>query len=268
MKIVSKKKSIIGQLRTYFSVSERLMRFNGIILFVAFLGNTFFQAFCVPTNWAVIVISICFLNTTMFPIWLKSKKYEPIVSFINGVSACLFLYCIIFLGWMNMVGFFLVLLGVGLLTFIPHFLFIQLIWKGLIKPSSQRAKQFFIIGVLVSMTIPISSYVLYQKALRDIEVFNNSDYQELNKSFMTEKILGMGFIYHVRICGYDGWRPPLHEPLLVIGQWFNRWEDPLDISLINRVELYKINFPDRKIKFNCSCSFEGSREYHNDDLWK
>ena len=85
---------------------------------------------------------------------------------------------------------------------------------------------------------------------------------------MTEKIIGMHFIYHTRFCEFDGWRPPIHEPILVIGMWLNNRYDPLNVDLKTRLDLYRKFFPENKFKFDCSCGIEYSEDYINDNLWK
>ena len=85
---------------------------------------------------------------------------------------------------------------------------------------------------------------------------------------MTEKILGMHFIYHTRYCEFDGWRPPKHEPILIIGMWLNRRIDPLNVDLKTRLLLYKKFFPNNKYKFECSCAISHRQDYNNDNLWK
>lgn len=108
----------------------------------------------------------------------------------------------------------------------------------------------------------------YDEAMKEIYEFEESNYQVLDKNFMTEKILGMHFIYHTRFCEYDGWRPPKHEPLLVIGMWLNNRKDPLLVSLEKRVELYRKFFPEKRVKFDCSCARQYEELYFNDSLWK
>lgn len=108
----------------------------------------------------------------------------------------------------------------------------------------------------------------YKKAINSIEKFKVSGYTELEKNFMTEKILGMHFIYHTQYCEFDGWRPPKHEPIMIIGMWLNNRIDPLKVNLETRLELYKKFFPDKKYKFDCSCGLEYRQDYHNDKLWK
>jgi len=241
---------------------------NGILLTIAIIGNIFIQAFCNPTKWAIPVIIICFANSIFYPILIKKKKYIPIISLINGISLCLFIYCIIFLEHLNFLGIIGLLVGIGFLTYIPHFFVAQILWKGFIKLQSRVGKIFFLIGILISFSLLITSGILYKKALSDIEDFKLKEYQILNKTFMTEKILGMGIIYHTRFCEFDGWRPPKHEPILNLGLWLNRRKNLLDISLEKRVDLYKEFFPNNKLKYNCSCAISYRNVYHNDKLWK
>jgi hypothetical protein len=252
----------------YFSNPKRIVVLNGILLAIAITGNSYIQVFCNPTNWATILLIICFANSIFFPLLIKNEKLLPVVSLINGISFCLFLYCIIFLEQMNFFGLIFILIGIGLITFIPHFFAIQLLWKGFIKLPSKSGRKYFIAGVCIALSLPIISGVLYHNALSDMEDFKESDYQILSKNFMTEKIIGMGIIYHVRFCEYDGWRPPKHEPILNLGLWLNGRKDPLNIDLEKRVNLYKKFFPERKLKFDCSCAYSYKGDYHNDQLWK
>ena len=87
---------------------------------------------------------------------------------------------------------------------------------------------------------------------------------------MTERILGMHFRYHTRICIFDGWRPPLHDPAMVIGMRLTGDKDPLDgMSLESRVVLYHTVYPSHPVKADCACSIESDNNgYFDDDLWK
>ncbi len=68
----------------------------------------------------------------------------------------------------------------------------------------------FLLAVFICIITIIITGVEYKKAVQSIEKFKESNYSQFDKSFMTEKILGMHFIYHTRLCVYDGWRPPFH----------------------------------------------------------
>lgn len=243
------------------------MVLNAVLIALIIGLNIYFQAFCIPTTWTIVVLSICFTNTIVYPI-VEKTNFAPLASFISGITLIVFIYCAIFLEGMNMYGLMLSFVGVGLVVFIPHFLGAQLIWKYLIRPTNKKSRNIFLLAVCICSFVVIYIGKEYKSAIRSIESFKESNYKELDKTFMTEKILGMHFIYHTRFCEYDGWRPPKHEPILVIGMWLNNRYDPLDVDLWTRLELYKRFFPNNVYKFDCSCGIEYSQSYFNDDLWK
>ena len=94
-------------------------------------------------------------------------------------------------------------------------------------------------------------------------------YKTLKKTFFTEKILGMYFIYHTSFdIVDDGWRPPIHEPLLIMGLFYTGYEDPLKkLSLKERAILYHKIFPENKIKQECSCGKVGDKYYFTDEFF-
>lgn len=258
---------LIKRIYKHFSKPTNLAVLNSVLIILLILLNTYFQAFCIPTTWTIIVLVICFTNTIIYPI-LDKTKFAPLTSFINGVTLFVFIYCVIFLEHMNLLGLDLIIVGLGLATFIPHFFIAQLIWKTLIKPTISTSRYYFLAATILCIGTVIYIGQDYKKAINSIEKFKTSGFTELDKNFMTEKILGMHFIYHTRFCEFDGWRPPKHEPIMVIGMWLNERIDPLSVDLKTRLELYKKFFPDNKYKFDCSCGIEYRQDYHNDELWK
>lgn len=258
---------LIKRIYKHFSKPTNLAILNGVLIALLILLNTYFQAFCIPTTWTIIVLAICFTNTILSPILYKTK-FAPLTSFINGVTLFVFIYCIIFLEHMNLLGLVMIIVGLGLVIFIPHFFIAQLIWKNVIKPANKTSRYLFLTAIILCIVTVLFIGQAYKKAIATIEKFKSSNYTELNKNFMTEKILGMHFIYHTRFCEFDGWRPPKHEPILVIGMWLNKRIDPLNMDIKTRLELYKKFFPDNKFKFDCSCGMEYRQDYYNDELWK
>lgn len=250
-----------------FSQANRLAILNAILIAIAVGFNTYLQAFCIPTTWAAIVLAICFANTVFYPI-LQRTRFAPITAFINGIALCVFIYCVLFLGHINLLGFFLIIVGLGLVTFIPHFFVAQLIWENLISPVNNICRYCFLSAIIMCLFAAGYTGYKYKQALSAIQRFKQSGYTTLDKTFMTEKILGMHFIYHTQICEYDGWRPPMHEPALVVGLWLSNSTDPLKVDLKTRLALYKKFFPERKYKYDCSCAVEYSKDYHTDKLWK
>ncbi|NOQ73137.1 MAG: hypothetical protein GQ574_14115 [Crocinitomix sp.] len=250
----------------FFSKPIRLVILNAILLLIVITLNIFWQVFCLPSGWALVLISICFANTILYPISIRFKRIHWLIGFLNGVSFCLFIYCIIFLSHMNYLGLIMILVGVGLVTFIPHFLALQIFWKSVVKPISKMIKYAFIAGVLMCFLGTAFIGYQYKQALAAFEIAEDSNFETLEKNFLNEKIIGMHFIYHTKFCEFDGWRPPIHEPILVLGMWLNGGVDPLNLSLEERVELYKTHYPENRIKFDCSCAIVESSAYHNDLL--
>lgn len=259
---------MLKKIARFFSNPIRLAILNAALILGAIALNFYYQVFCIPSNWAMIVLAICFVNTITFPLTIAIKRLHLLIGFLNGVSFFLFIYCIIFLSHMNLLGLLMILIGVGLLTFVPHFFAIQLFWKSVIKPVSKTVKHAFIIGVTVCFAGTFYVGYEYNQAITEIQSAQNSNYENLEKSFFNEKIIGMHFIYHTRFCEFDGWRPPIHEPILVLGMWMNGGTDPLNISLEERIQLYKTLYPENKIKFDCSCAQMYSSTYHNEPLLK
>jgi hypothetical protein len=263
------------RIKTYLSNPKKLTKVNAILLLAVILGNSLLQAFCIPTLWASSLLLICFLNTIFYPRLNQNSFLYYFSNYISGISLGVFVYCTLFLEHINFYGLFAILFfGFGLLTYVPFFFIIQLIYKHIIGSKKVLTKVLFCLGLLSFLSAAYFFNYQYKKALVSIEKFKQSNFKQLEKTFMTEKILGMYFKYHTEICEYDGWRPPLHEPALVIGQWFNGREDPLSngyqnrFELSKRIQLYKKFFPDKKVKLDCSCAVNYSSLYHSDTLFK
>ncbi len=230
-------------------------------------GNSWLQVFCIPTLWAGILLGICFLSLCIYPLLSADSRWLIPASFVNGITWCVLLYCLIFLEWMNVATWLLIIwLGLGLIGAMPQFLWVQLLWTHLWKPVSRKVRYSFLAGIIPCVIVFILAGKEYATTAR---IFEDGNWSELKEhEWMAEKIAGMHFIYHIRFCEYDGWRPPKHEPILVIGLWLNNRKDPLNVSLEERVRLYKELFPDRPVKFTCSCAWDYRESYHRDKLWK
>ncbi len=251
----------------FFSKSINLSLLNAVLILCLIASNSYFQAFCNPTPWATVLLAVCFTNMVLYP-FLERSKFLVLTSFINGVSLFVFTYCITFIGFWNyvIIGFFMVGFP-GILALVSPFFVAQLIWKNWLKPKSRLAKHSFIAALFICSLSSVYVGIEYRKACSSIEAFKQSGYKEFDPSFMNEKILGVHFIYHTSYCPYDGWRPPKHEPILVIGRWLNGMHDPLDVNLKKRLDIYRQFFPSKTYKFDCSCGIQESASYHNDPIW-
>lgn len=247
---------------------NRLSRINAILILLAVLTNRIVQVFCVPTLWASVLLVLCFSNVICYPILAKQKKFAGLCAFLNGIAFCIFIYCIVFLDFMNVYGLFLSIFLVGLPVLIPPFFVAQLLITQLLRQKSRPVQFSFLSGILAFVAVAFVFSIQYQQAIERIEVAKRTGYQSLEKTFMTEKIVGMHFKYHTRVCDYDGWRPPLHEPALIIGRWFCDKPDPIDLGLEGRIALYKKFFPEEPVKVNCSCAVMYGDSYFEDDRLK
>jgi hypothetical protein len=251
---------------TRFYKPRNLALLNASLIGLVILLNIFFQVFCIPSPWAMVMLTICFAHIIVYPI-IEKPGWSLVGSFINGVSLCVLVYCILFLEQMNVYGLFMLIFGIGIVVFIPHFLILQLIWKHVVNPVHKYGIYYFLSGIIICVGIVFIIGKEFKKSIHDIEKFKESNYTQLNCTFMTEKIVGMHIIYHTRFCEYDGWRPPKHEPILIIGLWLNKRLDPLRVDLETRLALYKKFFPNNHYKFDCSCGMVQRENYHEDKLW-
>ena len=247
---------------------KQLALFNAAALALAVLANAYFQVFCRPTPWATVVLALCFVSAVATPLLHARRRWAPITQFVNGLGLLVFAYCAVFLEWLSVVGIGLIFLfGVGLLAYVPLFFVIQLLYHGLWRPARAGTRRYFVAGVTVGLLVLFAAAWTYERALDDIRAFEASGYTDLRRTFMTEKVLGLGIRYHAELSFYDGWRPPLHEPLVNIGYWLHGKTDPLSVDLMYRVRLHKEFFPDVPRRLDCSCAWQYHEWYERDVRW-
>ena len=257
------------KIKTFIHSTYGLFFVNLSLVLVGLLANILNQGFCIPTLWAAIAIGISLLFIILSPLPFFKKSNSSLVGFVAGFSFFCFFYCVLFLEQFNLYAFPMVLFfGYGIVLLIPHIFIFQLIARYLFTSKKIKLKLFFGLGVFVCLIISAMAGIKYKQAMESVLAMQKSNFSQLETNFMTEKILGMHFIYHTRICEFDGWRPPKHEPLLVLGMWLNGRQDPLKVSLEERLNLYKTFFPNNTVKFDCSCAVGETGGYHTDELWE
>ncbi len=153
---------------------------------------------------------------------------------------------------------FLNLFGVTIL--LPYIIIAWTIWQVLDK------KPFYKLSLI---TLPVLIFLfgifLTIRMNKIIEAIDNSKDKvatlELiteNKidNYLTELILGAHWKYHTKICLYDGWRPPFHDPVLGFAQPFLYYGEQFnyELSMPNRVYLYEKIFPENNRTFDCKCA--------------
>lgn len=136
------------------------------------------------------------------------------------------------------------------------------------KPVTKISRIYFSFGIIVSFLTALTFGKIYRDATEEMLEYQKNGFVHIEPNFINEKILGMHLVYHTRYCFYDGWRPPKHEPIIVVGRWLSSKDKQFSLGLEKRIELYKKFFPDTPYKYNCSCGAVSQYSYDNSPLWK
>jgi len=272
--------------RNYFLFSSEL-NFSVLILGSVILGYLFnkdYQLFCVPVNWTKITLLI--YSIYLIGNWVFRK-------FTGGILNQLILGIGLFISF-YIIGFgsteYLIWSSIHLIVIVP----IYFLTRYLNKKFNTRFFDFLnLFGVTVLLPYIIISWTIWQvwdkrllykitlmvlpvtifltgifftiRMNKIIETINNSTEMvtttELlteNKidNYLTELILGAHWKYHTKICIYDGWRPPFHDPVLGFAQPFLYYGEQFnyELSMTNRVNLYEKIFPENNRTFDCNCA--------------
>jgi hypothetical protein len=242
-----------------------LSALNVLLCLVVVVYNNNNQTFCQPVDWAWGMLIGCFLPLAVFPL-LRSKIPKvilPILFFCFGLTMSIAIYCIFFLYEVNVWGLAILPFVIGSFIYTPHIFAIQIVYYLRVE-AYEPFRKYFYLGLLFAASITIYAGLEYNKAYRNILSVSEMASPNLEGTYMEEKILGAHFKYHTAICLYDGWRPPLHDPLLVVGRWLNRVD--LDWGLERRVRFYHQVFPENLLIQNCACAKEYSERYFTDEL--
>lgn len=269
---------------------------------IGFLINKYFQIFCQPVIWSKIILMLIVLSVAFYPLLHKRIKWiDFLFGFIQGIGIATIIYILIFGIEPFLIGLFigLPLLSIGLIllffskksktykytnsiAILMYLCFFSifsplllgfLILKNFIK-AGLSMKISIIVGFLLIVSIGLFNSYKYKILSKQIQclsvnqIINNNELsKQITENYIGERIIGMHFKYHTKVCLYDGWRPPLHDPLLVFAMWINNNFDPLPKHPLNdRLEIYKSIFPNKNIRANCSCANKYSKNYWNNDL--
>ena len=227
--------------------------FNLLLVGLSIWGNCVTNAgFCVPVVWAAVVQAVSFINIVTFT-WLERTRLRGVNALLCGISTGVYAYWVQFLGaWV-------------LLMPVPLWFLILLVWRNLVRPVSKGIRVWYAAGVLLCVLFAAVCGMAYRSSCK---AYDEGRVPDGNP--MTERIAGMHFLYHTSFCVFDGWRPPLHDPAMVLGMLLNGGCDPLcGMDLEERVALYHGFYPNKSVTAPCACSLESRRNgYFTDPLWK
>ncbi|MBO4600228.1 MAG: hypothetical protein J5641_05770 [Bacteroidales bacterium] len=226
---------------------------NLLLIVLCIWGNSYTNAgFCHPVLWAAVVQGISFVNIITFT-WMERTRLRNLNALLCGISTGVYTYWCLFLG------------GWVILMPVPVWFLLLLVWRNGVRPVAKRVREWYVAGLLLCVFFAVGCGVAYRSSCN---AYDRGDVHNGNP--MVERIAGMHFLYHTRICIYDGWRPPLHDPAMVLGMWLNGGRDPLcGMELKDRVTLYHTMYPDRSVKARCACCKESALNgYFTDTLWQ
>jgi hypothetical protein len=226
---------------------------NLVLVVICIWGNSVSNAgFCRPVLWAAVVQGVSFLNVITFT-WMERSRLYGLNALICGISTGVYVYWCLFLG------------GWVIVMPVPVWFLLLLLWCNVVHPVHGSVRWWYVTGILLCALFAAGSGLAYAASCK---AYGQGKVPDGNP--MTERIAGMHFLYHTSFCIYDGWRPPLHDPALVLGMRLNGGKDPLGgLRLEERLELYHSMYPDRPVKACCACSRESERNgYFTDILWQ
>lgn len=226
---------------------------NTILICIGIIFNIYHNGgFCVFVPWAMAIQIICFINIVTF-IWFESTRFWQLNALVCGISTGMFFYWIVFIG--RAVVFFAA----------PIWFIFILLWRNVAHPIRKYVRAWYFARITLCVILAVVSTLLFSSAAQKVQM---GEYDTKNP--MTERILGMHFRYHTRICPYDEWRPPLHDPAMIIGMRLTGDKDPLEgMPLKSRVMLYRKVYPSRPVKARCACSIQSMQNgYFDDELWE
>lgn len=273
--------------------SPWLVVLNVLFCGCAVLANAHHQVFCRPVLWATVVLVVVFLPLITYNMIRDHiGRYKGMVFFLFGIAACICLYCIVFLSYLSVAGLFaLVFIPYELirtghvaapmalpLASLPLFLLMQIMVLVLARSTTGSDRKFFGkgVGLCVAFAVVMTTWFNLHYATVG-SALSQGTAHEVPRNYMTERMLGMHVKYHLSFCELDGWRPPLHDPSIVVAIWLTvpfrsdlDWKGKTPVgphgeTLFNaRIAAYKAVFPERPLRQKCSCA-RGYRKFYMKD---
>ncbi len=285
---LSRKKTDEFELNKFFQSKMQFLIMNlGVIATCIYL-NIQRQLFCIPVVWTSILLALFCISFILFPFINKNSKIFTFITAFAGLGFFISIYIILF-GRQE----YLIYLGVNFVltipiifiiwilkkitkqsyynalwfyfafTFAPYFIIFQLILMfRALRTKTQKAiyisSSIFVLLIGLFLTIQMNTIFKKISTTDNIEL----ELKTLNKnpinSYLTELILGAHWKYHTELCNYDGWRPPYHDPVLVIANKilfpYEHFGHGTNIPVFYDKTLYKKLYPENATKFNCRCA--------------
>ena len=231
------------------------------------------QVFCQPVLWAAAVLmgSVgAFLAWPWLSGWPEAVRYAAL--FLQGALVPICAYCIVFMGPGALV--------VGVLFFfflLPVLAWVPVVFAGQAVRRAWRSelpggRVVFGLGTLPLLAAQCWAEQQYQDVEAAVAQLPHAQRREpgalarvVPRTYVAERLAGTLFKYHNYQDNNDGWRPPLHEPLVNISLWSRgglnwgkpgaREANPLLIGWVDaQAAFYHQLFPALPIKADCTCN--------------
>jgi len=273
-----------------------LVVLNVLLCAAAVWANHQYQLFCEPVAWASAVLVVAMVPVITYNLFRERiTKGRSLVFFLFGIAACICVYCVLFLGMMNWwIPFIVWVKPMAILGYLPHFILIQVLFHSFRSSDGRTRRKFFAMGVALCLVPSVVMAIWFNRNYTSVQAAIDDPAHGTSKvrpSYITERMLGMHFKYHMSFCMWDGWRPPIHDPFIVVAAWLNspfidseaakgfRWsfvnmsaapfkDHMAKDDLEQRVAAYRIVFPGNPTRQTCSCAEEYGRVYMNDPLFR
>ncbi len=272
----------IFQSRSHFLVMNL-----GVIITCCYL-NIQRQLFCIPVPWTMALLVLFCISFLSFPFVNKNAKLFPIVAAFAGLGFFISVYIILFgrheyllfiaSNFVAAIIIRLITLGFNIafkgkvinalwfyaaFVLTPYFLIYQLVllFKSLQTTFLRRC---FILSSVACLFVGLILSVQIHRILKRIAASDNieAELRAINtnpvNNYLVELIIGAHWKYHTDLCNYDGWRPPFHDPVLVIANKtlfpFSKFYSGTNLYSGPCQDLYSKLYPDNPRTFDCRCA--------------
>jgi hypothetical protein len=281
---------VMTRLRRFLQwLRPRLPYLNVLLAGAAYWANEYVaQVFCQPVEWAAwaLLLSVgAFLLWPLLGSLPGGVRYAAL--FLQGALVPICVYCVIFIhpGALVVGALFFFLL-------LPVLAWVPVVFAGQAARRAWRselpgARVVFGLGMvplLVAQGWAERQYRAVEAAVAQLPAEQRRQPAALTRvvprNYIAERLAGTLFMYHNYEDDNDGWRPPLHDPLVNVSLWsrggmdYNlnygrnnvRMANPLLVyywdagkgmmtgSLESQVTLYHDLFPELPIKADCTCN--------------
>lgn len=273
-------------LNKLFPTKAHFIITNACVFLSCYFYNTERQLFCRPVPWAAITIILFCISFLILPFINKQRKLLNIVAAVCGLGFFISIYILLFARgeYLIFVAFNIPVILIlhlilrfvkkkfqtnvfNALYFYPAiiltpFLLLFQLWVLLKSLPTKTQKRLFVATPVLTLIVCLVLTFQINNIINRISVATDKE-KELKEivanpinNYLTELILGAHWKYHTELCLFDGWRPPFHDPVLVVANKilfpFSHFYQGTNLPNANR--LYKVIYPNKPTIFDCKCA--------------